>query len=436
MDPSVDAPRASPIASISLGTVRQFGLRRHGSDSIDVVRLAHGSLCIMENACQFLYKHSLMPEKGAAGVRVNLTFRSKRPVKPGSSSSSRGSSGSSQATQGMPPSPPSTTAASAQPPAPLPPHAGTVCVGLATGVEQKPAGWKDKLHHPFESPFIDDTPDVAAARYASWLGAQPVFMAWIREQLVGKFLVASSSSSSSSNNTATAIKDHDGADSSGSPFAAHDEAHANMLAALVSTSAAAADEEFEAAAAALEPEAAVGVGELRIGNLQALRQKQKTSAAAAGTPPLHGGRRDASKMPCRDFAKGKCTRGVSCRFSHDNTGPEGFAAVCVDRSTVLGNPFKMGSDGHDDSLRDAVCDAYADLLAAPSGADPTAIGNLHGVAVDPRFADAAKSERARTIALCQLKSRLLRGESLRLLCWCAPRRCHAETIAKWLTGTT
>jgi alkylated DNA repair dioxygenase AlkB len=54
MDPAMEAPRASPIASVSIGVPRQFGLRRHGATTVDVVRLGHGSLCVMENACQFL----------------------------------------------------------------------------------------------------------------------------------------------------------------------------------------------------------------------------------------------------------------------------------------------------------------------------------------------------------------------------------------------
>ena len=68
---------------MSLGAERLFGFRLKAAPHAwsAQLRLGHGSLCVMENACQFLYKHSLLPEKGTAGVRVNLTFRSKRPVR-------------------------------------------------------------------------------------------------------------------------------------------------------------------------------------------------------------------------------------------------------------------------------------------------------------------------------------------------------------------
>ena len=359
------------------------------------------------------------------------------------------------------------------PPATLLAATDQIVVGLARGVDQKPAGWKDKLHHPFESPFIDDAPAVAAARYASWLQAQPVFMMWVREQLAGKKLVGNTGAGDAASGvmatalgTASASAADCGdvkasADCSVAKASEHDAAHAAMLTTLVAATA------LEAAVCEL-PE--IAMGELRIGNLKALQQKQKKSAAAAAP----GGRRDPSTMPCRDFAKGKCTRGDACRFSHAYSGPDGFAVVCVDRSTALGNPFKMGADGHDEAKRDAVCNAYADLLAAAtaalppqqkaagaaashpaegaagvsaagagaaaaagpaalwSGVDPVAVGAVHGVVVDSRFADAAKCEAARMNALRQLKARLARGESLRLVCWCAPRRCHAEEIAKWL----
>ena len=37
-------------------------------------------------------------------------------------------------------------------------------------------------------------------------------------------------------------------------------------------------------------------------------------------------------------------------------------------------------------------------------------------------------------ALGELKRRLRSGESLRLLCRCHPRRCHAHYIARWLAS--
>jgi hypothetical protein len=74
-------------------------------------------------------------------------------------------------------------------------------------------------------------------------------------------------------------------------------------------------------------------------------------------------------------------------------------------------------------------------LAVPHSTrdDVLAIAARHGVLLDDRFAEVHGCGSARSRALSELHRRLCRGESLRLLCWCAPRRCHAEEIARWLT---
>lgn len=80
--------------------------------------------------------------------------------------------------------------------------------------------------------------------------------------------------------------------------------------------------------------------------------------------------------------------------------------VVVDRRSVLGNPFHM----KDESERDQVCDLYACLfeLIEPGDNDP------------------------RAQALRSLLETYLEHDRIRLFCWCAPRRCHAETIKSWL----
>lgn len=122
----------------------------------------------------------------------------------------------------------------------------------------------------------------------------------------------------------------------------------------------------------------------------------------------------------------------------------------------------MGTSGRDEKLRDRACDAFADLLSAPAGACLRTIASRHNVTIDSRFitspprstdlndpgnskaeetvdsAGIAGDERAlacdasRKKSLAELCERLRHGESLRLMCWCVPRRCHAEEIAKWL----
>ena len=79
--------------------------------------------------------------------------------------------------------------------------------------------------------------------------------------------------------------------------------------------------------------------------------------------------------------------------------------VKVDRSSVLGNPFKGD--------RDVDCDRYAAHFATML-TDPTSKGV------------AFRAEVARLVQLYKQYGKL------RLFCWCAPLRCHSETIRTWL----
>ena len=126
----------------------------------------------------------------------------------------------------------------------------------------------------------------------------------------------------------------------------------------------------------------------------------------------------------------------------------------------------MGDDGHDERFRDAVCDACDELLIAPLSADVKKIARTHGLRVDSRFrvkgskgtfdfvkqysdqaAALAVGAPGEMISLCScggdsraeldaalsvLADRLRAGESLRLLCWCASKRCHGDEIARRL----
>ena len=263
MDPGLNAPRPSPIASVSLGCERRFGFRRcqlpakqrhqhkvqqrvsapkaartaaraprpepepepeaippgyeyrcdfrgpretqqPEEEPVDEasmaaaaaaemgeggrrceMRLGHGSLLCMENACQFLYRHSLLPERSlsaADGPRVNITFRSKtvtQPIPHFSATTSGLALRVRVLTRGRQPAAPGADAADA---------AREVFVGRMPGVDQRPRGFKDTMFTPFESPFVDDAPQVAAARYRRWLQAQPAFLRWVCETLRGRVL--------------------------------------------------------------------------------------------------------------------------------------------------------------------------------------------------------------------------------------------------------
>lgn len=71
--------RTTPIASVSLGTPRQFLLRskENGVGDRASLELENGSLVIMENACQMQYLHSVPKQSDVLTGRINLTFRCK-----------------------------------------------------------------------------------------------------------------------------------------------------------------------------------------------------------------------------------------------------------------------------------------------------------------------------------------------------------------------
>ena len=75
----------------------------------------------------------------------------------------------------------------------------------------------------------------------------------------------------------------------------------------------------------------------------------------------------------------------------------------VDRSSILGNPFKIGIDGD----RDEVCDKQSKYF------DKNCEGKL-------------KKELDRLLEIHK------RYGKLRIFCWCEPERCHARKIKSYL----
>ena len=108
---------------------------------------------------------------------------------------------------------------------------------------------------------------------------------------------------------------------------------------------------------------------------------------------------------------------------------EGYTEVRVDRSTPLGNPFKVSAE----SLRDPACEAYVEYISDPVLADVNEIALRHGLVVDSRFATGPAVGAAAARAMDQLEARLRAGEKLNLRCWCAPLRCHGNAIADALS---
>lgn len=78
--------------------------------------------------------------------------------------------------------------------------------------------------------------------------------------------------------------------------------------------------------------------------------------------------------------------------------------VKVDRSSWLGNQFVMKNE----TERDKVCDQYKEWF------------------YEELYDSAMQAE------LSLLKDILTKYGKLNLFCWCAPKRCHAETIKEYL----
>ena len=104
----------------------------------------------------------------------------------------------------------------------------------------------------------------------------------------------------------------------------------------------------------------------------------------------------------------------------------------VDRSTPFGNPFPLRQED-DLHERNLACDAYEEVLRGdPQSTDVQAIADGYGLQVD-RHRATTSAVRELHHAIHQLAedvAALPAGRSIRLMCHCAPRRCHAHSIAK------
>jgi hypothetical protein len=79
--------------------------------------------------------------------------------------------------------------------------------------------------------------------------------------------------------------------------------------------------------------------------------------------------------------------------------------IRADRKTVYGNPYFMDGEWE----RDSVCDDYDRYFIIRMGSDPT-----------------FRAEIDRLVEIYKQYGKL------NLFCWCVPRRCHVETIKKYI----
>ena len=103
----------------------------------------------------------------------------------------------------------------------------------------------------------------------------------------------------------------------------------------------------------------------------------------------------------------------------------------VDRGTPFGNPFPIQED--DLHERNQACDAFEEILRGdPQHTDVQAIANKYGLRVDRHHAtpSAVRELHNAIHRLAKDVAALPAGRSIRLMCHCAPRRCHAHSIAR------
>ena len=91
-----------------------------------------------------------------------------------------------------------------------------------------------------------------------------------------------------------------------------------------------------------------------------------------------------------------------------------------DRKSPVGNPYTM----HNESERDEVCEQYESLF------DQTMHDNtLDDNTVGPLFNSNVGKFRAYIQQIVNFHNQ---HGHVTLACWCAPKRCHCETIKQWV----
>lgn len=88
--------------------------------------------------------------------------------------------------------------------------------------------------------------------------------------------------------------------------------------------------------------------------------------------------------------------------------PKQYWDIRINRSSIFGNPFKIGQDG----TRDEVVELYRAYFK--SSIEKSAI---------------FEAEVNRLIKMYK------RFGQLNLFCWCAPRSCHGEIIKNWIENS-
>jgi|GEM_PF-901782 len=103
--------------------------------------------------------------------------------------------------------------------------------------------------------------------------------------------------------------------------------------------------------------------------------------------------------------------------------------IKVDRSSVLGNPFKMRHEGE----RDAVCDGYEHYFEKVlAEGEPIKVANQVAQERALEITDVWKrpTQQQFIAELDRVEGALRKNPKQPVLCWCAKARCHGETLAR------
>ena len=175
-----------------------------------------------------------------------------------------------------------------------------------------------------------------------------------------------------------------------------------------------------------------------LASLQDISERQREAPQAAGILgiPERGARTTVSDDATERSTARRPPLSIAIRVGnlhaqeHAAQRPEGAIDRRVDRKTACGNPFLIAPNN--DRERNAACKAYAELIHGDTESpNVRKLATAYGLRVDPRF-DRPEATRARDNALRQLERDVLtlhQGASIRLMCHCAPKRCHAHAIA-------
>lgn len=113
--------------------------------------------------------------------------------------------------------------------------------------------------------------------------------------------------------------------------------------------------------------------------------------------------------------------------------PINSVSVRIDRATVLGNPFVMNCE----SERNAVCEAYDEWLRLNVESTHPTVVNVYKVAQKYGVKVQVRRKVVNSLKVQQELNRILKllssGQTVVLNCWCAPKRCHGDSVKELLT---